>query len=76
MSVPHTAAERLTEVEVQLLHLQRHVEQLDTVVTELGQQMDRHARLVELLEGQLKDLRAKPQESGPSDPLEDRPPHY
>ena len=68
-------SERLTKVEVQLSHLQRHVEQLDGVITELGRLADRQTRKILTLENQLKELRDKPREAA-IDPLDEKPPHY
>ena len=68
-------SERLTKVEVQLSHLQRHVEQRDGVITELGRLADRQTRKILTLENQLKELRDKPREAA-IDPLDEKPPHY
>ncbi len=73
--MPPSEPERLTEVEVQLSHLQRHVEQLDGVITELGRLADRQTRKILTLENQLKELRDKPREAA-IDPLDEKPPHY
>lgn len=73
--MPPSEPERLTEVEVQLSHLQRHVEQLDDVITELGRLADRQTRKILTLENQLKELRDKPREAA-IDPLDEKPPHY
>jgi uncharacterized coiled-coil protein SlyX len=73
--VSRSDSERLTEVEVQLSHLQRHVEQLDDVITELGRLIDRQARTIVALENQIKELRDKPREAA-IDLLEEKPPHY
>ncbi len=73
--MPPSEFERLTEVEVQLSHLQRHVEQLDGVIRELGRLADRQTRKILTLENQLKELRDKPREAA-IDPLDEKPPHY
>ncbi len=66
---------RLTQLEIQLAHLQRHVEQLDGVVTDLGRLADRQTRKIVTLESQLRELRSKPQETA-SDLVDEKPPHY
>lgn len=68
-------ASRITQLEIQLVHLQRHVEQLDGVITDLGRLTDRQSRKITSLENQLRDWREKSQEAG-LDSDEEKPPHY
>ncbi len=65
----------VVELQSQLLHLQRHVEQLDDVVMNLGKIVDRQARVIVKLENEFADLRSKPRDAMP-DPLDEKPPHY
>jgi uncharacterized coiled-coil protein SlyX len=64
----------MVELEIQLLHLQRHVEQLDEVVRELGITVERQSRTILKLENSLREFREKPAEF--VDLLEEKPPHY
>ncbi|MCG8649515.1 MAG: SlyX family protein [Pirellulales bacterium] len=74
MPHPPSLQERLTELEVQLSHVQRLYEQLNDVVTEQTMAADRAQRRVEELERQVRRLKEKVQE--PEDPLDEKPPHY
>ena len=65
---------RKTELEIQLVHLQRLFDQLNEVVTAQSMELDRVQRRLVTLESQLKDLKTK---SAPAeDPLDEKPPHY
>ena len=67
--------DRVTELEVQLAHVQRLYEQLNEVVTAEAIRADRLQRQVELLSQQIRNMKAKT-EPAESDPLDERPPHY
>ncbi|QDT11414.1 SlyX family protein [Planctomycetes bacterium K23_9] len=65
---------RVTELEMQLAHLQRMFDQLNDVVTDQSMRLDKIAL-------EQKKLREKVQNSqtgsdGPVDPLDEKPPHY
>lgn len=66
--------ERMTELEIQLAHVQRLYEQLDEVVTAQATQTDRMQRRILQLENQLKELKVK--QDPEVDPLDEKPPHY
>lgn len=67
-------SDRVTELEIQLAHLQRLYEQLDEVVTEQAMENDRMQRRIAQLQQQLKEMKeAKEPEI---DPLDEKPPHY
>jgi uncharacterized coiled-coil protein SlyX len=66
--------ERLTELEIQLAHVQRLYEQLNEVVTGQTLEADRMARRMAQLQDQVKHLKTKP--LPPTDPLDEKPPHY
>jgi SlyX protein len=66
--------DRITELEVQLAHLQRLYEQLNEVVTEQAMRADRRDRRIVELQDQLKALKTKSEPE--SDPLDEKPPHY
>ena len=66
--------ERLTELEIQLAHVQRLYEQLNEVVTDQATSADRMQRRVLQLQEQLKTLKEKQQPA--IDPLDEKPPHY
>ena len=65
---------RVTELEIQLAHTQREVEQLNEVVTEQSRQLDRVMRLVKRFEEKLDDFKYKIEEK--RDLLDEKPPHY
>ena len=65
---------RVTELEIQLAHTQREVEQLNEVVTEQSRQLDRVMRLVTGFEAKLDDFKYKVEEK--PDLLDEKPPHY
>lgn len=67
-------AERVTELEIQLAHLQRQYDQLNEVVTEQASLSDRMSRQIRELQEQVKELKTKPLAEG--DPLDEKPPHY
>ncbi len=75
MSQSQSDETRITQLEIQLAHLQRHVEQLDSVVTDLGRLADRQSRTITTLETQLRDLRDKPRDIA-VDLVDEKPPHY
>ena len=68
-------SDRLTELEIQLAHVQRLYEQLNEVVTAQAFEIDQMQRRVVALETKVKDIKAASTEP-PEDPLEEKPPHY
>ena len=66
--------QRVTELEIQLAHTQRVVEQLNEVVTEQSKQLDRVMRSVTRFEEKLDDFKHKIEEK--RDLLDEKPPHY
>jgi SlyX protein len=66
--------DRLTELEIQLAHVQRLYDQLDEVVTQQAMRLDRMQRRLEAVETQVKELKEKSQTT--TDPLDETPPHY
>ena len=69
-----TPEDRITDLEVELAHVQRLYEQLNEVVTAQGREIDRIERRFQQLHGQFKELKEKQPES--FDPLDEKPPHY
>ncbi|WDQ14814.1 SlyX family protein [Rhodopirellula sp. P2] len=67
--------DRITELEIQLVHTQRVCEQLNEIVTELSLDAQRREREIKRLADQLKDLKNKSNERG-GDLEDERPPHY
>ena len=72
--MPREPNDRLTELEVQLAHVQRLYEQLNEVVTAQAMENDRISRQLIRLQRQLKEMK-QPEESS-FDPLDEKPPHY
>ena len=66
--------ERMTELEIQLVHVQRLYEQLNEVVTSQALEADRMQRRIVQLQTQIKELKDKP--AAAVDPLDEKPPHY
>ncbi|EKK00317.1 SlyX [Rhodopirellula baltica SH28] len=67
--------DRITELEIALVHTQRVCEQLNEIVTELSLEAQRRDREMKRMVDQLKELKGKVSERG--DELEDeKPPHY
>jgi SlyX protein len=66
--------DRMTELEIQLAHVQRLFEHLNEVVTAQAMQTDRMDRRIAQLQNQLKDLKVKQEPE--ADPLDEKPPHY
>ena len=54
--MPDDYSHRVTELEMQLSHTQREVEQLNEVLTEQSRQLDRVMRLVTRFEEKLDDF--------------------
>ncbi len=69
------SGDRLTQLEIQLAHVQRLYEQLNEVVTEEAMRADKLQRKVDALTMQLKDIKQKSTEPT-GDPREEKPPHY
>lgn len=70
----HDLNERITELEIQLVHIQRLYEQLNEVVTSQAMDADRMQWRITQLQTQVKELKEKPAEQ--TDPLDEKPPHY
>jgi SlyX protein len=66
--------QRITELEVQLAHVQRWLEQLNEVVTAQALEADRTQRRIVELQQQVRALKARPEPA--IDPLDEKPPHY
>ncbi|TWU48376.1 SlyX family protein [Rubripirellula reticaptiva] len=75
MASDKTNADRLTELEIQLAHVQRMYEHLNEVVTTEAMRGDRIQRKVDALTVQLKEVKSKSAEPA-TDPLDEKPPHY
>jgi SlyX protein len=73
--MPKDPQERMTELEIQLAHVQRLYEQLNEVVTEQSGRIDLLERRCHQLQTQYKELKERQPESG-LDPLDEKPPHY
>lgn len=67
--------DRLTQLEIQLAHVQRLYEQLNEVVTSEAMRADKLQRKVDTLSSQLKEVKQKSSEPD-RDPLDEKPPHY
>ncbi len=66
---------RLIELEMALAHQQRLCEQLNEIVTAHSLELLGLRRLMSELHGRVKELRELPKQS-PSEPHEEKPPHY
>jgi|TARA_B110000495_G_C22489541_1_gene301625 SlyX protein len=66
--------DRLTELEIQLAHVQRLYEQLNEVVTSQSKEIDRFERRFHQLQTQYKELKERPERG--FDPVDEKPPHY
>jgi uncharacterized coiled-coil protein SlyX len=66
--------QRITELEIQLAHVQRLYEQLNEVVTAQAMEADRASRQMAQLHDHVRQLKAKP--LPPVDSLDEKPPHY
>lgn len=66
--------QRITELEMDLTHLQRQYELLNEVVTDQAARLDRALKRIEKWEEGLDRL--KNSMDGPGDPLDEKPPHY
>lgn len=66
--------ERMTELEIHLVHVQRMYDQLNEVVTSQAMEADRMQRRITQLQTQIKELKEKPVSQ--ADPLDEKPPHY
>lgn len=67
--------QRITQLEIQLAHVQRLYEQLNEVVTSEAMRADKLQRKVDTLTTQLKEVKQKSVEPV-GDPLDEKPPHY
>ncbi len=66
--------QRITDLEMELAHVQRLYEQLNEVVTQQARERDQLERRFQQLLGQFKELKEKQAET--FDPLDEKPPHY
>ncbi len=66
--------QRITDLEMELAHVQRLYEQLNEVVTQQARERDQLERRFQQLLGQFKALKEKQAET--FDPLDEKPPHY
>lgn len=66
---------RVTELEIQLAHLQRMFDQLNEVVTEQSKRMDRLQQSSKQLADKL-DRMKNASGGGGFDAVDDKPPHY
>ncbi|MGI9444972.1 MAG: SlyX family protein [Rubripirellula sp.] len=69
-----TPEDRITDLEIELAHVQRLYEQLNEVVTTQSREIDRIERRFQQLQGQFKELKENGSEG--IDPLDEKPPHY
>lgn len=67
-------AERITDLEIQLAHLQRQYDVLNEVVTDQALQMDRVVKRIAKWEDAVQRL--KNSGGSTTDPLDEKPPHY
>jgi len=65
---------RVSELEIQLAHMVRLVEQLNEIVTQQTLAEDRQRRVIGKLVDQIEELKQKP--TGIHDPFDEKPPHY
>ena len=65
--------DRLVAVEMALAHLQRDVEQLNSVLLEQRRELDALRRVIERVELRVEES-AEPAEK--RNPIDERPPHY
>lgn len=65
---------RMTELEIQLAHLQRQFDQLNEVVTDQAGKLDRLSRIIGKMSDSVEELKQKGTEE--RDPLDEKPPHY
>ncbi|TWU15729.1 SlyX family protein [Allorhodopirellula heiligendammensis] len=72
--MPDSIEQRLTDLEIQLAHMQRTCEQLNEVVTHLSVSAQSRERLMQRMVDQIKDLKANLRD--PGSPSDEKPPHY
>ena len=65
---------RVAELEFQVTHMQRAYDQLNEVVTEQANLMDRMQHRIKSLESLVGELKKSTEPS--TDPLDEKPPHY
>lgn len=68
------STDRVTEVEIQLTHLQRTYEQLNEVVIEQAKDILSLRKQVSKLKEALEESKAQP--SAPPEARDEKPPHY
>jgi uncharacterized coiled-coil protein SlyX len=66
-------SERMTELELQLMHLQNDLESLSQMVLENGRTIDQLRAVVTRLTDKLESQQTTPEERFPED---EKPPHY
>jgi uncharacterized coiled-coil protein SlyX len=66
-------SERMTELELQLMHLQNDLESLSQMVLENGRTIDQLRAVVTRLTDKLESQQTTPEERLPED---EKPPHY
>ncbi|MGB0272701.1 MAG: SlyX family protein [Opitutales bacterium] len=67
-------SESIVELQAQVAHLQRHIEEQDAEMYKFAQRMDRMAELLQQQAVQLKALNERTSGSSAAD--NERPPHY
>ena len=68
-------SDRITELEIQLAHLQRTYDQLNEVVTEQALRLDQMVAAKKQQDAKIDRLLAAHDEQS-TDPLDEKPPHY
>ncbi|NND97498.1 MAG: SlyX family protein [Pirellulaceae bacterium] len=66
--------ERITDLEIQLAHVQRLFDQLNDVVTDQSSRLSQMERVMKQIEEKVKQIKPADQQS--VDPLDEKPPHY
>ncbi len=73
MSTNERQSSRLTEVELQLMHLEKDFESLNEVVLQQGQKLDELMRSVMRLSDRMN---AADDDAGERNMMDEKPPHY
>jgi SlyX protein len=71
---PHDLEARFLRLEVQLAHTQHLVDQLNLVITQQAEKLDRLSRSYRKLQESFEDLKSKSEDK--RDLLDEKPPHY
>jgi SlyX protein len=69
-----TESERVTDLEIQLAHLQRQFDVLNEVVTQQTKQLDQSSKRIDKLVGTIEELKANTELI--SETVDEKPPHY